>query len=339
MKNLRKKAKQPGKAEHFFNFEKYSERKKIKEKEIKPQMNRKFSKREHMKSHCSEINEPHLKEKVNSLGKLKNSVKQKQLVLNTPTNIFNLLKDYEPKIGQTEDSVENRRSEADCQKITKKRKQKREAHQKSTRKNVNINVSNHGSKIFEGNLNVRRLENCLKTHSSFKKYCRWCIAKRKTQMKDSNQDEYPKLTNGSLSKIKEFENQILERINYLENNLYDNSLRLLGGAGVEEQSSLLSIAIENAKKHGINLLPDVLNRADGNCAFDAVMNNINQRSSFPEKLTLSSSTYRQIWVTELESESNNFPSLGAGYTEEERINNDNILLFKSSISNIVLYFV
>ena len=156
MKNLRKKAKRPGKAEHFLNFEKYSERKKIKEKEIKPQMNRKFSKREHMKTHCSEINEPHLKEKVNSLGKLKNSVKQKQLVVKTPTNIFNLLKDYEPKIGQTEDSVENRRSEADCHKITKKRKQKREAHQKSTRKNVNKNVSNHGSKIFEGNLNVRR---------------------------------------------------------------------------------------------------------------------------------------------------------------------------------------
>ena len=81
---------------------------------------------------------------------------------------------------------------------------------------------------------------------------------------------------------------------------------------------MMDIAIEDVRKHGINLQPGLLNDADGNCAFDSVINNINGRSCFNEKLNLSSSIYQQIWVTELEFQSANFPSLGAGYTEEQR---------------------
>jgi hypothetical protein len=292
-------------------------------KEIKPHI---CPNREHMKLPCSKINEACLsKEKVNSLRILKSSVKQKQLVVKKPSNIFTLLKDYEPRIGENEDVIENRQSKAGDQKRIDKRKRKRKEKQKSTSINVNKTVSNYESKMSKVDLNVMRFENCKKTHLSYKKFCRCCIAKRRTQMNDRNQDEKQKVTNGFPNQIKEYKNQILERINYIENNLYENPLKLTGGAGVEEQSNMILIAIANAKKHDIDLLPGVLNRADGNCAFDAVINNINQRACFAEKLTLSSSTYRQIWVTELESESDNFPSLGAGYTEDERKENWNRL--------------
>ena len=69
--------------------------------------------------------------------------------------------------------------------------------------------------------------------------------------------------------------------------------RLKGGAGNENQSIFIK-GITNGKKHGINLVPGVVNKADGNCAFDAVLNNINYRSCFEEKFPLSSTVYRQI---------------------------------------------
>ena len=88
---------------------------------------------------------------------------------------------------------------------------------------------------------------------------------------------------------------------------------------------MVTRAIESARKQGIDLVLGTLNAADGNCAFDAVLNNINDRQCFVEKLSLSSRVYRQIWVTELEMESINYPSLGAGFTTEEKVENWNHL--------------
>ena len=104
-------------------------------------------------------------------------------------------------------------------------------------------------------------------------------------------------------------------------------IRLRGGAGNEGNSisTLVSRAVESAKKHGINLEQGKLNKADGNCAFDAVLYNINHRECFQEKLLLSSDVYRQIWVTELENESAKYPRLGAGYSDEEKKENWNLL--------------
>ena len=129
-------------------------------KEIKPHI---CPNREHMKSPCSKINEACLsKEKVNSLRILKSSVKQKQLVVNKPSNIFTLLKDYEPRIGENEDVIENRQSKADDQKRIDKRKRKRKEKQKSTSINVNKTVSNYESKMSKVDLNVMRFEICQK---------------------------------------------------------------------------------------------------------------------------------------------------------------------------------
>ena len=105
------------------------------------------------------------------------------------------------------------------------------------------------------------------------------------------------------------------------------SIRRRGGAGNNgsSTSTLIGRAIESAKKHGISLEQGKLNKSDGNCSFDAVINNINHRDCFKEKLLLSSEVYRQIWVTELEMKSSKYPRLGAGYSQREKKENWNLL--------------
>ena len=100
-----------------------------------------------------------------------------------------------------------------------------------------------------------------------------------------------------------------------------------GGAGSNKISTqtIITRAIESGKKHGINLVEGELNKADGNCAFDAVINNINNRECFSNKLLLSSLDYRQVWITELEAISLRYPRLGAGYSKEEKAENWNRL--------------
>ena len=100
--------------------------------------------------------------------------------------------------------------------------------------------------------------------------------------------------------------------------------RMRGGAG-SSTSNLVTQAIESASKHGMNLEEGKLNKADGNCAFEAIINNINERKCFQEKLSLPSNVYRQIWITKFESESAKYPSLGAGFTKEEQDENWNQL--------------
>ena len=56
-----------------------------------------------------------------------------------------------------------------------------------------------------------------------------------------------------------------------------------------------------------------------------MINNINHRECFHEKLSLSSEIYRQIWVTDLETESSKYPNLGAGFSKDEQKENWNCL--------------
>ena len=51
------------------------------------------------------------------------------------------------------------------------------------------------------------------------------------------------------------------------------------------------------------------------------METINHRNCYSNKIELSSNDCRQIWVTELEMEASKYPSLGAGYSEEEKTEN------------------
>ena len=63
--------------------------------------------------------------------------------------------------------------------------------------------------------------------------------------------------------------------------------RLMGGADYEaddqEPSLIITRAISNAKEHGISIHAGVKNLANGNCAFESIIDSINTRVSFLEE--------------------------------------------------------
>jgi hypothetical protein len=165
---------------------------------------------------------------------------------------------------------------------------------------------------------VSRCKGCFSSHFPYKKFCNW------SKLRKGNADSW---MIGSLSKDKR---QLLAKFlkkEMSEDIVVKNTVRLSGGAGVggSTSSNLVDRAIESAKKHGINLIQGTISEGDGNCAFNAVINNINQRNCYSNKIELSSTDCRQIWVTELEMEASKYPTLGAGYSEEEKRENWNIL--------------
>ena len=66
---------------------------------------------------------------------------------------------------------------------------------------------------------------------------------------------------------------------------------------------MLSRAVASSKRHGINLTPGKMNPGLGNCAFEAVLYNINERACFEEKYESSADYYRRIWMTDMANRS------------------------------------
>ena len=66
-------------------------------------------------------------------------------------------------------------------------------------------------------------------------------------------------------------------------------------------SHLIRKAINSAEKHGISLTPGRQNPAIGDCAFEAVIFNINDRDCFNEKLNMSVAYYRRIWAIDMKN--------------------------------------
>ena len=62
------------------------------------------------------------------------------------------------------------------------------------------------------------------------------------------------------------------------------------------QGVIFQRAIASAQKHNINLITGRTNNADGNCSYESVIFNINDRNCFKEKLPMSPDTYRRIWT-------------------------------------------
>ena len=58
-------------------------------------------------------------------------------------------------------------------------------------------------------------------------------------------------------------------------------------------------AIASAQKHNIRLQPGRPNPATGNCSYEAVIYNINDRSCFQKKLPMSPDYYRRVWTTDI----------------------------------------
>ena len=59
-------------------------------------------------------------------------------------------------------------------------------------------------------------------------------------------------------------------------------------------------AIQNANFHGINLYPGTKNPAKGDCVFESVLDNLNQRDCFSENLSGDASYWRKKWMREIE---------------------------------------
>jgi hypothetical protein len=60
-------------------------------------------------------------------------------------------------------------------------------------------------------------------------------------------------------------------------------------------------AVASAGRHGINLTAGSPVPASGNCAFESVIFNVNDRSCFEEKLSFSPDYYRRIWMTNMKN--------------------------------------
>ena len=64
---------------------------------------------------------------------------------------------------------------------------------------------------------------------------------------------------------------------------------------------LVERAVTSAHKHHIKLKHGTPNLADGNCAIESCILNINDRDCFPEKMKFSAEYYRKIWFTDMKN--------------------------------------
>ena len=66
-----------------------------------------------------------------------------------------------------------------------------------------------------------------------------------------------------------------------------------------EQNLMVARAITSGRNHGIDLVHGSSNPGQGDCAFEAVIQNNNDRSCFSQKFLMPINYYRQIWVTDM----------------------------------------
>ena len=60
-------------------------------------------------------------------------------------------------------------------------------------------------------------------------------------------------------------------------------------------------AIASGARHGIEFVPGRANPALGDCAFEASIFNVNDRSCFSIDFPMSINYYRRIWITDAEN--------------------------------------
>ena len=69
---------------------------------------------------------------------------------------------------------------------------------------------------------------------------------------------------------------------------------------LEDEVDMVQIAIKNAAYHGIEVYGSNRIPSDGDCAFSSVIDNINSRNCFTEKLDKNPLHWRRVWMGELE---------------------------------------
>ena len=68
---------------------------------------------------------------------------------------------------------------------------------------------------------------------------------------------------------------------------------------VIKHKTMFERAIESAKKHKINLEPGTENHGMGNCSYESVILNINERNCFNSRFNMSLEHYRVVWNTDM----------------------------------------
>ena len=70
-------------------------------------------------------------------------------------------------------------------------------------------------------------------------------------------------------------------------------------SNIYDENELFTKAVRSAKQHKIKLKPGRKDRGYGNCVFEAVINNINDRACFKEKLFQTPNWYRWSWMNQM----------------------------------------
>ena len=85
-----------------------------------------------------------------------------------------------------------------------------------------------------------------------------------------------------------------------------------------DENEIVTKAIKSAGKHNIKIIAGRRDRGYGNCLFEAVINNINDRGCFDEKLRQTPNWYRRNWMNEMMEKllSGSCP-WNPGYTRQE----------------------
>ena len=152
---------------------------------------------------------------------------------------------------------------------------------------------------------VIKCDKCFVSHFPTEKFCKKTLSKKQSKAR--------------------FETETFKMQTSLLNNKSDGSVknksqlidvpRLRGGLG---KASIIVDAIESARKHNISLCAEILNNANGDCLFESVIYNINGRECYNRKLTRSPLYYRVEWISMLERLQEDYPLIGAGYTDEQK---------------------
>ena len=96
---------------------------------------------------------------------------------------------------------------------------------------------------------------------------------------------------------------------------------------VETQDDIFARAIASARKHNIDIIPGRKNLAVGNCSYESVIYNINDRPCFTEKLPMTPDYYRRIWTTDMMNKTlDRTSSWNPGYTAEQVLNGFNMMM-------------
>ena len=82
-------------------------------------------------------------------------------------------------------------------------------------------------------------------------------------------------------------------------------------------TSMVEQAVASADKHGVSLVHGRGNPGLGDCAFESVIFNNNDRNCFTQKLNFSTDYYRRVWMNDMKAKCLDNPTWNLGYTTAE----------------------